>query len=381
VRTGDDWLLEDLGSTNGTFVNGARIVRCTVTENDAITVGRTLLVLAPSRMTATGAPPDVDAETSDGEAHATLDPELEARLLAARRIARSGIAVLVRGETGTGKELLARAIHEASGRAGAFVPVNCAAIPANLVESHLFGHLKGAFSGALRDEPGFLRAAEGGTLFLDEVGDLPAAPQAALLRALQEHEVVPVGAARAIAVDLRVVAATHQPLEAMSESGAFRRDLFARLAGFTIELPPLRRRRIDLGLLVAALLRKLVGLRVESVRLAPAAAEALVRYDWPLNVRELEQALARALVLAGEGPVRLEHLPEAVTAPKLAPSPPATAVAGLSDHDQQLRLELLEQLSRHHGNLADVARAMGKARMQVHRWCKRFGIDPNVYRP
>jgi len=163
-------------------------------------------------------------------------------------------------------------------------------------------------------------------------------------------------------------------------AGGFRRDLYARLAGFTMELPPLRDRRMDLGVLVAALVRKLAGSRGAPVTLTAAAAEALATYPWPLNVRELEQALARALVLAGDGPIRPEHLPEAVTAPSAGPAVAPGAASSLSERDQRLRLELVEQLSPHQGNLADVARAMGKARMQVHRWCKRFGIDPNVYR-
>ena len=286
----------------------------------------------------------------------------------------------MRGETGTGKELLARGAHELSGRSGAFVAVNCGALPTGLVESQLFGHVKGAFSGAVRDEPGFFRAADGGTLFLDEIADLPSASQAALLRALQEREVMPVGATRPAKVDLRVVAATHQPLEAMIERGGFRRDLLARLAGFTLELPPLRARRMDLGLLVASLLRRLAPDRADSVMLTPAAGQALFRHDWPLNTRELEQCLARALALAGDEPIDLHHLPATVTAPRGAAPAGPSPDARFSERDARLRLELLEELARHQGNLADVARAMGKARMQVHRWCRRFGIDPNLYR-
>jgi transcriptional regulator with GAF, ATPase, and Fis domain len=290
--------------------------------------------------------------------------------------------VLVRGETGTGKELVARGVHDASGRRGVFVAVNCGAIPGGLVESNLFGHVKGAFSGAVRDEPGFFRAASGGTLFLDEIGDLPASSQAALLRALQEREVVPVGGTRPVKVDLRVVAATHQPLESLVDRGAFRQDLLARLGGFVMDLPPLRARKMDLGLLVAALVQRLSPARADAVRFTPAAGRALLAHGWPLNTRELEQALSRALVLAGDAEVDVEHLPAAVTAIRTAPSvsAPEPWVDDLSERDARLRLELLEQLAAHAGNLADVSRAMGKARMQVHRWCKRFGIDPNAYR-
>ncbi len=397
LRAGGDWVIEDVGSTNGTYVNGTRTARAVVGERDVITLGRTHFLLVPSRMIPTDAPDDVDAATLVQQGgHITLDPELDAALSALARVARSEIPVLVRGETGSGKELLARSVHEASGRTGAFIAVNCGAIPAGLVESHLFGHLKGAFSGALRDEPGVFRAAEGGTLFLDEIGDLPLPSQVALLRALQEREVVPVGATRATKVDLRVVAATHQPLEAMAASGAFRRDLLARLSGFSLELPPLRARRMDLGILVAALLKKLAPAHTDAIRFSPAAGEALLRYDWPLNVRELEQCLARALVLAGDASIGVRagstpalspfvsidvsHLPAPVVEAGGASSRATAADSGLSERDAKLRLALLEELARHDGNLKEVASAMGKARMQVHRWCKRFGIDPNLYR-
>jgi DNA-binding NtrC family response regulator len=378
LRAGNDWILEDTGSTNGSYVNGERVTRASVGEKDVITLGRTILLLTPGKLTPSGAPGDRDLDGATQPGHVTLDPELEVQLEALDRMARSTITVLIRGETGTGKEVLARMVHEASGRPGAFVAVNCGAIPAGLVESHLFGHVKGAFSGAIRDEVGLFRAADGGTLFLDEVGDLPSPSQAALLRALQEREVLPVGGARPVKVDLRVLAATHQPLEAMASRGQFRLDLLARLTGFPLELPPLRARRMDTGVLVASLLRRLAPERAASVRFTPAAAEALFRYEWPLNTRELEQCLARALVLAGEGAIDAAHLPSNVSESKSEPPPPSAN--GLSERDRTLRAELLEQLARHRGNLVEVAKAMGKARMQVHRWCKRFGVDPNVYR-
>jgi hypothetical protein len=182
VRAGSAWLVEDNRSTNGTYVNGARVERCIVGAEDLVTVGRTILLLTPPRMTPTDAPRDLDAsDAAPVGGQVTLDPELAARLGALDRVARSGIPILLRGETGTGKEITARAVHDASGRRGAFVAVNCGGIPAGLVESHFFGHVRGAFSGAVRDEQGAFRAAAGGTLFLDEIGDLPSASQAALL--------------------------------------------------------------------------------------------------------------------------------------------------------------------------------------------------------
>jgi transcriptional regulator of acetoin/glycerol metabolism len=378
VRAGGEWVVEDQGSTNGTFVNGVRVSRAIVGAGDLLTLGRTLFLITPPQVTTAGASGDLD--TANGSArggHVTLDLELGVLLDEVARVARSEISILVRGETGTGKELLARWVHEMSGRTGAFVAVNCGGIPAALVESHFFGHVKGSFSGALANEPGVFRAADGGTLFLDEVGDLPVAAQGALLRALQEREVVPVGATRPIKVDLRVLAATHKPLEGMVTRGEFRGDLLARLTGFTAKLPALRARRVDLGIIVATLLRELSPGAAANVRFAPAAAEALFRYGWPHNARELAQCLSRAVVLAGGEPIALSHLPSALTESEHSSG---EGPSGLRERDEKIRRELLEQLARHRGNLADVGRAMGKARMQVHRWCKRFGIDPNVYR-
>jgi transcriptional regulator with PAS, ATPase and Fis domain len=261
------------------------------------------------------------------------------------------------------------------------VGVNCGAIPAALIESHLFGHAKGAFSGAVRDEVGFIRSADGGTLLLDEIADLPQASQAALLRVLQEREVVPVGATRPIPVDVRLVSATHESLDELVARGEFRRDLFARIAGAVLELPALRERRDDIGILVGTLLSKLAPEQASSLTLSPEVGRALVSYDWPLNIRELEQCLKTCVALARQGEIELSHLPSKVRAaldrPVDSQRPSASA---LNERDQQLRLELLAQLSEHAGNLADVARAMGKARMQVHRWCRRFGIDAKVYR-
>jgi transcriptional regulator with GAF, ATPase, and Fis domain len=285
------------------------------------------------------------------------------------------------GETGTGKEITARAVHALSKRPGAFVAINCGAIPAALVEGQLFGHVKGAFSGAVRDEPGLVRAAQFGTLFLDEIGDLPAASQAALLRVLQEGEVLPVGATRAMPVDIRVVCATHRPLDDLMSRGDFRRDLYGRLAGFSHTIPPLRDRRVDLGLIVAALLRSGKVRQGDELSFRPDAARAMVRYDWPLNVRELAQCLATAGVLAEQGVIRLEDLPQPIA--ELAAAPPSSSMSvaeRVPDRDEAVRRELLARLAETGGNMSEVARAMGKARQQVQRWVRRFGIDPDAFR-
>ena len=248
--------------------------------------------------------------------------------------------VVLLGDTGTGKEVVARAVHSLSNRAGEFVAVNCGALPPNLLESQLFGHVKGSFTGAVRDEPGFIRSAQGGTLLLDEIGDLPQAAQAALLRVLQEKEVVPVGGARAHRVDVRVLAATHRDLEDLVERGDFRRDLWARLNGLVYRMPKLCDRREDLGIVLAGILTR-TGVRSD-LRVAPEAGAAMIRYEWPLNIRELEQCVSRAAALAESEAIELEHLPASVAharATTTAPKKPAPAPGDpkLSDKDLALR--------------------------------------------
>jgi transcriptional regulator with GAF, ATPase, and Fis domain len=307
------------------------------------------------------------------------------------------------GESGAGKEVLARTVHALSARTGPFVAINCGALAPTLVESQLFGYVKGAFSGALRDEPGLVRASSGGTLFLDEIGELPPPAQATLLRVLQEQEVLPLGATKPVAVDLRVVAATLKPIE---ESPGFRPDLYARVAAYVHRLVPLRDRRADLGLLIADLLPRLAPARAAKLRIAPDLATALVSHGWPLNVRELEHVLSVAIVTSTEDLLRIEHVgdalrarsaaspppaPSASPAPVPAPAPasaparaPALAAAPasrpLSDDDERLRAELSAELARTNGNVSEVARTMGKTRMQIHRWMKRFNITPESFR-
>jgi DNA-binding NtrC family response regulator len=377
-REGERWHLEDLGSRNGTKVDGAPVVHAALRDGDVVEAGHVLLIFREALHAPPRSPADVDsAAAASPAAHlATMLPALAGEVEALEQIAASRVPVLLRGETGTGKEVVARAVHALSCRGGPFVAVNCGAIPAALLESQLFGHVRGAFSGAVRDEPGFVRASSGGTLFLDEIGDLPATSQSALLRVLQEGEIVPVGSTRPVPVDLRVVAATHQPLEALVARGAFRTDLLARLDGFTFTLPPLRERREDIGLLVAGLLAPAPD--AERVRLSPEAGRALLRYSWPHNVRELGHCLARAWALArGEGTIDVRHLPPQVR----DASPAAAPDADPQDADARLQAQIEALLKRHDGNVAEVARALGKARMQVHRWLKRFGIDPARYRP
>jgi transcriptional regulator of acetoin/glycerol metabolism len=375
------WLLEDEHSTNGTFVNGTRTKERALHDGDVIEAGRTILRVRFALPTPEESPPVTAADETLGSP--TLLPALAAEHRVLVRVAASPVPVLLLGETGTGKEVLCRAIHSASQRPGPLVAVNCAALPDTLVESQFFGHVKGAFSGAEASALGFVRAADKGTLFLDEVADLPPAAQGVLLRVLQEGEVVPVGGTRPIAVDVRVVAATHQPIGAMVERGTFRRDLFARLRGFSHSLWPLHERREDVGVLVASILRSLG--KADGVRLSADAARALVLYEWPFNVRELGQALSRALALATRGTIGAAELPPALTGSTgsvsgAAPQAESAAPASLSPRDVALRAELLSRLERCQGNVAAVAREMERAPMQVYRWMRRLGVDPRSFR-
>ena len=415
-RDGGRWVIVDLESTNGTLVNGAQVSRRALADLDVIELGHAVLLFRESMQRRAGDPEDTDAGSVKAELPSlrTLVAPFAADLDRLSAIARSGVSVVIGGESGTGKELVARAIHELSGRPGPFAAVNCGALSRTLVESELFGHRKGAFSGADEDRPGLVRSADKGTLFLDEIGDLPLPAQAALLRVLQESEVLAVGSTRPVKVDVRVLAATHRDLERLVGSGEFRADLLARLTGFTVRMPPLRWRREDLGLLIAALLRRIAPERAARVQLTGEAARALLRYRWPLNIRELEKCLAAAVVLAGEGPIELAHLPEPVRASLLAPAEtamssaperrdstpamaplPSIAHAGeeagippdapppgvpLGADDERKREELIALLRQHGGNVAAVARAVGKARMQIHRWIKRYGLSLDNFR-
>jgi pSer/pThr/pTyr-binding forkhead associated (FHA) protein len=380
-RSGGRFFLEDAGSRNGCFLNGARVERAAVSDDDVIELGHTLFQVAYALPTPEGTPVDVDPGDSGDLAggFATLLPDLATAFAKVQRVADSRTSILLGGDTGTGKEVVARRIHALSGRQGPFVAVNCAALPEALVESQLFGHVRGAFSGALRDEPGLVRASSGGTLLLDEVGDLAPRAQAALLRVLQESEVLPVGATRPVPVDLRVIAATHRRLDTLVESREFRADLFARLSGFSFVLPALHARRPDIGLLVASILRDVAG--DAQATLTVPAGRALLRYRWPFNVRELRQCLALAVSLAKGAPVEPAHLGKPVEAEDAAPAGPSERDRpALTAESTQLRDELIAQLRLHRGNVTEVAQALGRARIQVYRWMSRFDLDPLAFR-
>ncbi|MCE9575353.1 MAG: sigma 54-interacting transcriptional regulator [Deltaproteobacteria bacterium] len=368
------WSVTDQSSRNGTFVDGARVETAALRDGSVIRAGRTLLVFAQTRMRA------------DERLAAPADARLVGDSLAALRVhgeialvARQPLPVLVLGETGVGKELVAEEIHRRSRRAGPFIAVNCAAIAPELAESELFGHVAGAFTGARAAADGLFVAAEGGTLFLDEVGELPAELQPKLLRALAQGEVRAVGSTTARRVDVRVVAATLRDLDAEVAAGRFRGDLFNRLAGWRIEIPSLRARRDDIVAIASAFLRAANG-----PALGPDAAEALLLHDWPGNVRELERVIAAAVVRATDAraaELGLAHLPpplvERLGTRVTASTAPPLLVPSTSP---PTRDELCHVLTRMDGNIARVAEHFGKERQQIYRWAKRLDIDLDAYR-
>jgi DNA-binding NtrC family response regulator len=400
VKENAGWFIEDLGSTNGTFVEGMRLERTQITKQTVVTLGATCLLVDPAEPAADKFPALVDAPSlkSRPRGTSTLVPIVDAQMPRLVRVAMSKLSVLLLGESGVGKEVLARTVHTLSARQGPFVAINCGGLSANLVESQLFGHVKGAFSGAMRDELGLVRTSSGGTLFLDEIGELPASAQATLLRVLQEREVLPVGAAKPVQVDLRVVAATLKPID---ESSTFRQDLYARVAAFVHRLTSLRQRRADIGLLVADLLPRIAADRAEKVRFAPDLVTALVSHPWPMNVRQLEHALSVALVTQGGELIKLEDVGEALKLPRTSDAPKRAGDSNvprepddddgddeisarpsreLTDAEVKLKGELVDALTRTKGNISEIAREMGKTRMQIHRWMKRFGIVPESFR-
>ncbi|KYG03497.1 hypothetical protein BE21_04635 [Sorangium cellulosum] len=292
-----------------------------------------------------------------------VDPPLRAALELIERAAVRRGGVLIMGPTGVGKDLLARRVHRCSGRAGAFVAVNCAAFNEGLVESSLFGHVRGAFTGAVASVPGALLEAHRGTLFLDELGELSAPVQAKLLRAIEGGFVRPLGAARSSPVDLRIVAATNRDLRREVDAGRFRADLYFRLATFIVDVPPLRERPGD----IAALVAKLAGEhdRARDVRLSAAAVRALTAYRWPGNVRELRNVIERVLSLAPEGQIGIDVLRR--LAPELlepATAPPDGTLASTVQH------RMLDRLHRG-GTRQQVAEDLGIHRSTLWRRLKQ----------
>jgi DNA-binding NtrC family response regulator len=290
----------------------------------------------------------------------------------AARVAPLDTTVLVHGESGTGKEFVVRLIHDQSPRAAApFVSINCAALTETLLESELFGHVRGAFTGAVRDKAGLFEIAGNGTIFLDEIGEVAPTVQAKLLRALQEREIRRVGGERTIKIDARVVAATNRDLRAAVDAGTFREDLFFRLGAFIIEVPPLRERREDIPPLAHAFLVRAASRMKKDVQAVSAdAMSALMHYSWPGNVRELEHAIERAVILANAARIRLRDLPPEVT----SRSRPRRGGDTL-DLQEQERVSIERALERFDGNRRKAAEALNISTVTLWRKMKRYGIS------
>ena len=297
-------------------------------------------------------------------------------LAEAKLVAASDASVLIRGESGSGKELIARAIHRASPRAAApFVAVNCGAIPENLLESELFGHVKGAFTGAVANHPGLFQAANGGTLFLDEIGDMPVALQVKLPRVLQERLVRPVGASHAVPVDVRILSATHRDLDLAIIDGSFRKDLYYRLNVVSLSLPTLAERREDIPLLASHFLSRLAlkyGRKVNGF--APDAMKALTTASWPGNVRQLHNVVEQVTALATTPLVPLALVQRALRVPSMEV---------LSYTEARTRFErdyLVGLLKITDGNVADAARLADRNRTEFYRLMQKHGLTPGLFR-
>ena len=402
VAEGAGARLCDLGSTNGTRLNGRPVKQSALADGDVIRIGsaemafleraeqeRATVPARPAPVTAAPAAP-APAErpsVSDEERRSRLavaepeiigeSPGLLAAVDYARRAAGSARPVLVTGATGTGKELIARLVHRESQRgAGPFVPVNCAAIPPALLESELFGHEAGAFTGAARRRAGYFELADGGTIFLDEIGDLAAALQVKLLRAIESGEFYRVGGSRPLCVDARVVAATNRDLEAAVASGAFRADLFYRLNVLRVSLPPLARRPGDVPLLARYFLRrKGEEMKKPALELAPEALEVLEAYAWPGNVRELANVIERAVVLARSGRIELAELPPDLVrrAPEEEKGSPFSSPMTLAEAERRAVLAALLHTGWKKG---EAAKLLGISWPTLNKKIADFGLKP-----
>jgi transcriptional regulator with PAS, ATPase and Fis domain len=369
-REGSDTLLTDLGSRNGTRVNGRPTRTTRLGPGDVVRLGGSVAWVTDR--------PGPAQEIASG---LVAGPLLQAELEGVTRAAESDLPVILEGETGTGKEVVARAIHAWSKRSGPFAAVNCAALSETLAEGELFGYRRGAFTGAERASPGLFRAAQGGTLLLDEVADLPLAIQAKLLRVLEQREVQPLGESRPVAIDVRILVATQEPLLDVVARRQFRPDLLARLDGIRVHLPPLRQRTGD----VPALFVRAFAL--ESAGRAPALeadfVERLCMHDWPFNVREVVLLARRLRVLRGDQPsLGARDLPPGMAAePELAPAGQTIATDGVRVEDStDLLPALTSALRTSRGNVSQAAALLGISRQRAYRLMQEQAVDLEALR-
>jgi len=385
TRTQDGLVLRDLGSTNGTFLGQVRIKEVFLGENRTFRVGKTQM-----EFTLLDEVVDiVPVQETRFENIVGQSVEIREMFAVLDRVARTELTVMVTGETGSGKELVSRAIHQRSPRRkGPFVVFDCGAVARNLIESELFGHERGAFTGAVASRAGVFEQAHGGTIFLDELGELPLELQPALLRVLEQREVRRVGDRRVRSVDVRVVAATNRVLQQLVKEGKFREDLYYRLAVVEVGLPPLRERIEDLPLLIEHLLET-ASFEHSVQGVTPNVLQLFRQYHWPGNVRELRNTLLRAIPFSEGNLVDMQALPDALRADAAAAGEPAAeAVDALPLPDSELSLReardqlidaferryLEDLLERCEGNLSKAARSAGVDRKTVSRMLKRHRI-------
>jgi two-component system response regulator GlrR len=339
--------------------------------------GKSLLETVARALALSPRPTEGSAETEAWRAGiVSCSPRMADLLAEAQLVAASEASVLIRGESGTGKELLAQALHRASRRAERpFVAINCGAIPETLLESELFGHVRGAFTGATKDRAGLVQAADGGTLFLDEIGDMPLPLQVKLLRVLQERAVRPLGSDRSVPVDLRVVSATHRDLEALLADGSFREDLFYRLNVVTLRLPGLAERREDIPLLARHFLGQLATRHGRTIHgFAPEALRALATAPWPGHVRQLHNVVEQVCALSTSPLVPLTLVQRALRTPELGVLPYAQARRRFE------RDYLVGLLKLCDGNVADAARLAERNRTEFYRLLQKHGLAPERFR-
>ena len=356
--------ITDRGSHNGTRVNGRKVKRARLQENDVVRMGGCVFVVG-----------EAWSPFAEVAPHLLGGARLKRALTALHQAAKSDLPIVLEGETGTGKELVAQAIHHLSARSGKFVAINCAALPQALAEAELFGYRRGAFTGAERASPGFFRSATGGTLLLDEVSDLPLVLQAKLLRALEQKAVQPLGEPLPVPVDVRVVVAGQNSLFEAVQRQQFRADLLARLNGITLQLPPLRARRTDIVPLFSHFMHEL---RPDSMpRLEPEFVERLLLHGWPFNVREVLQLARRLAVLQGADSVLgAQHLPRELKPKAESSAPNPVEPAEPPQASLELDLErLLAALRQTGGNVTRAAAQLGVTRQRAYRLLEEQSID------